>query len=39
MAESGRGLQLVEFLSANWDYCRDTAGSVTWFELAEHPDE
>jgi anti-sigma regulatory factor (Ser/Thr protein kinase) len=39
LAESGRGVQLVEFLSANWDYYRDTAGTVTWFELAEQPDE
>jgi anti-sigma regulatory factor (Ser/Thr protein kinase) len=33
--ESGRGLQLVEFLSANWGYNRDIAGTVTWFELTE----
>jgi serine/threonine-protein kinase RsbW len=35
LIETGRGLQLVEFLSANWGYYRDTAGTVTWFELAE----
>lgn len=39
VAESGRGLQLVEFLSANWGYYRDTAGTVTWFELTEQPGE
>ena len=39
LIESGRGLQLVEFLSANWGYYRDTAGTVTWFELAEQLDE
>ena len=39
LAESGRGLQLAEFLSANWGYYRDTAGTVTWFELTEQPDE
>jgi anti-sigma regulatory factor (Ser/Thr protein kinase) len=39
LAESGRGLKLVEFLSANWGYYRDTAGTVTWFELTEEPDE
>jgi anti-sigma regulatory factor (Ser/Thr protein kinase) len=39
LVESGRGLQLVEFLSASWDYYRDTAGTVTWFELSEQPDE
>ena len=39
LIETGRGLQLVEFLSANWGYYRDTAGTVTWFELAEQLDE
>jgi anti-sigma regulatory factor (Ser/Thr protein kinase) len=39
LIESGRGLQLVEFLSANWGYYRDTAGTVTWFELTEQPVE
>jgi anti-sigma regulatory factor (Ser/Thr protein kinase) len=39
LIESGRGLQLVEFLSANWGYYPDTAGTVTWFELTEQPDE
>lgn len=37
--QSGRGLQLVEFLSAVWGYYRDTAGTVTWFELTEQPGE
>ena len=39
LIESGRGLQLVEFLSANWGYYHDAAGTVTWFELTEQPDE
>jgi anti-sigma regulatory factor (Ser/Thr protein kinase) len=37
LAESGRGLKLVEILSAQWSYYRDTAGTVTWCELAEAP--
>ena len=39
VAESGCGLQLVEFLSVNWGYYRDTAGTVTWFELTDQPGE
>jgi len=35
LAEDGRGLRLIEALSALWDYFSDTAGTVTWFELAE----
>lgn len=35
LAESGRGLQLVDTLSARWSYCRDQAGTVTWFELTD----
>lgn len=35
LAESGRGLQLVEMLATRWNYCRDEAGTVTWFELTE----
>jgi len=38
LAESGRGLQLVDMLSARWSYTSDEAGTVTWFELAEPPD-
>ncbi len=38
-AEDGRGLQLVEMLSARWGYCRDETGTVTWFELMEPPHE
>jgi anti-sigma regulatory factor (Ser/Thr protein kinase) len=34
-AEDGRGLWLIESLSARWSYFSDTAGTVTWFELAE----
>jgi serine/threonine-protein kinase RsbW len=32
--ENGRGLQLVQMLSARWSYAHDEAGTVTWFELA-----
>jgi len=35
LAEGGRGLQLVEMLSARWSYIRDETRTVTWFELAE----
>jgi len=35
LAENGRGLQLVDSLAARWSYCRDQAGTVTWFELTE----
>jgi anti-sigma regulatory factor (Ser/Thr protein kinase) len=35
LLESGRGLQLVDMLSARWSYWRDEAGTVTWFELSE----
>ena len=38
LAESGRGLQLVHTLAARWDYYRDEAGTVTWFELPDPPD-
>jgi anti-sigma regulatory factor (Ser/Thr protein kinase) len=34
LAENGRGLQLVQMLSARWSYAHDEAGTVTWFELA-----
>lgn len=34
LAENGRGLQLVQMLSARWNYAHDEAGTVTWFELA-----
>jgi anti-sigma regulatory factor (Ser/Thr protein kinase) len=33
-AEGGRGLQLVDRLSARWDYRRDGIRLTTWFELA-----
>jgi anti-sigma regulatory factor (Ser/Thr protein kinase) len=36
MTEGGRGLQLVNMLSASWSYWSDDAGTVTWFELTEH---
>ncbi len=39
LEERGRGLQLVDMLSARWNYLCDTAGTVTWFELAEPPHE
>jgi hypothetical protein len=34
LAEDGRGLQLVDALSARWGHCTDEAVTVTWFELA-----
>lgn len=37
LADDGRGLQLVEMLSAQWGHYYDVAGTVTWFELAEPP--
>jgi anti-sigma regulatory factor (Ser/Thr protein kinase) len=37
LPEGGRGLQLVDMLSTRWNYCRDEAGTVTWFELVEPP--
>ncbi len=37
LSEGGRGLQLVDMLSTRWNYCRDEAGTVTWFELVELP--
>ena len=33
LTEHGRGLRLVSELSARWDYRRDDAGLVTWFEV------
>lgn len=35
LAESGRGLHLVEALASRWDYDSDATRTVTWFELAE----
>jgi anti-sigma regulatory factor (Ser/Thr protein kinase) len=35
--EGGRGLRLVEVLSARWDYYSDPAGTATWFELTADP--
>jgi anti-sigma regulatory factor (Ser/Thr protein kinase) len=32
-AEAGRGLQLVQRLSARWGWHRDPGQTVTWFEL------
>jgi hypothetical protein len=37
LAEHGRGLQLVDALSARWGHYTDQAGTVTWFELAGEP--
>ena len=39
LAEDGRGLQMVELLSARWSHYHDEAGTVTWFELDEPPAE
>jgi anti-sigma regulatory factor (Ser/Thr protein kinase) len=35
LAETGRGLQLVDMLAARWGYSREPSGTVTWFELTE----
>jgi hypothetical protein len=37
LAEYGRGLQLVDALSARWSHYADQAGTVTWFELVGEP--
>jgi anti-sigma regulatory factor (Ser/Thr protein kinase) len=37
LAEDGRGLQMVEMLSARWGHYSDAAGTVTWFELRDRP--
>ena len=37
LSDTGRGLQLIEALSARWDYWSDEEGTVTWFELTEPP--
>ena len=37
LAEGGRGLRLVSDLAARWDYRRDAAGLVTWFEVGAEP--
>ena len=37
LSDTGRGLQLIEALSARWDYWSDEKGTVTWFELTEPP--
>jgi anti-sigma regulatory factor (Ser/Thr protein kinase) len=37
LAEYGRGLPLVDALSARWGHYTDQAGTVTWFELAGEP--
>jgi anti-sigma regulatory factor (Ser/Thr protein kinase) len=35
LSEGGRGLQLVDMLSARWSYCSERTRTITWFELAE----
>lgn len=35
LAEGGRGLHLVQALSARWNYWHDDGGTLTWFELTE----
>jgi len=36
-AEGGRGLRLVDELSADWGYYRHGDRLVTWFEIAAQP--
>lgn len=37
LIEGGRGLRLVDMLATRWSHHRDTAGTVTWFELTREP--
>lgn len=37
LAETGRGLWLVDAYSLAWDYHRSAARTVTWFECAPEP--
>ena len=37
LAETGRGLRLVEAYSLRWDYYRDGTRTVTWFECEPEP--
>jgi anti-sigma regulatory factor (Ser/Thr protein kinase) len=34
LAESGRGLELVELIADRWDHCGDGQGCTVWFELS-----
>jgi len=34
LAETGRGLELVELIADRWDYCGDGHGRAVWFELS-----
>jgi anti-sigma regulatory factor (Ser/Thr protein kinase) len=35
LADGGRGLHLVNVLATRWNYARDKAGTVSWFELSD----
>ncbi len=35
LAESGRGLQLVDTLADRWGWSEDGAGKVVWFEIGD----
>jgi len=37
LAETGRGLRLVDTYSITWDYHRSAAHTVTWFECLPEP--
>jgi anti-sigma regulatory factor (Ser/Thr protein kinase) len=37
LAETGRGLRLVDAYSLMWDYYRHGTGTVTWFECLPEP--
>ena len=37
LAETGRGLRLVEAYALMWDYYRDGTRTVTWFECVAEP--
>lgn len=34
LAETGRGLELVELIADRWDYCGDGHSRTVWFELS-----
>ena len=37
LAETGRGLRLIDTYSLAWDYHRSTTHTVTWFECLPEP--
>jgi hypothetical protein len=37
LAETGRGLRLVDAYALSWDYYRSGTRTVTWFECPPEP--